>query len=612
MVSYAAFKRKESVLTGMEIHMKQRKQTAGIRRFSVLATSLIAATAINTAAALTKVDVLVAYDTTASAWLTANSKTATDFAAEQVDNMNTVLTNSGLGDTFAFRCVGVHDGAFTYATSIGFDGFLQNAVEGTDDAWKALRNARDSYGADIVMLLVDTGTTAGHVGHSKSMAPAVSKDGAAPERKWNLDFEGVDEYLKWFAEQAYGVCNIRSVSSQDDYTMAHEAGHIMGAGHSDILHSDPGPQLFTYSAAYMYDGSDGNSYATVMGYNSNGSGDGKTYEVLPYFSSPDLKNPKTDEPLGDADHDNVTTLKNTYAIVAAFRPTKVSDDSGTTPDDQSAADSTPDEQQQPTINPVPQRPSVPSGAFVQKTLISGVVKDGSNIVGVIHFTVAKTSKGYSKVSGSFIGLDGKKKSVKAGKCPVEGGTLAKVYVESAIVKDYDGVLRVVLGEDGSIADGSLGDLTVENASSIGVLDSAAPVFTIDEPILSSDLDFIDELTYEDKKYFPLPYAGHGEAMYATSDKWATSAKAGKLKLKNGELIPDMGKDGSKTNLSGLKVSFAKKTASFKGSFNVYAVVNSKLKKFKFVVTGVVADGVGKGTAFCKKLDSTSPVSVSVQ
>lgn len=573
--------------------MKQKRHTTGIRVFPALVASLIAVAAIQTAAALTKVDVLVAYDTTASAWLTANSKTGDDFAKAQVEKMNTVLANSGLKDTFAFRCVGTHTGAFTFSSSDTFDNLLTNAVAGTGDAWAALRSDRDSVGADIVMILVDPGTTSGHVGHSMSMIPSVSKDGGTPERMWDISFDKADDWFKWFAERAYGACNIASVD--DDYTMAHEVGHIMGAGHPNILDSDPGPQLFPYSSAYMYDGANGTNYTTVMGYNSNG---GKSYEVLPYFSSPDVKNPYTGESLGDANHDNVKTLKSTCEKVAAFRAAK------------DGTDSAQDEQDATT----PTRTITPSGTFAQKTMISGVVKDGSAIVGVIHLTVAKTSKGYSKVSGSMIGLDGKKKAIKAGKLPVEGESMAKVSVKGATVKDFDGTLNVVLGEDGSISNGSLGSFTVENAS-VGMLASSEPVFTIDEVISVSGIEFISEMTYEDQTYFPLPYAGHGEAIMATEERWSALAKAGKLKLKKNketqtqELIPDMGKDGTKTNLSGLKISFAKKTASFKGSFTAYAIVNSKLKKYKFVVTGVVADGVGVGTAFCKNLGLTVPVSV---
>ena len=108
--------------------MKQKRHTTGIRVFPALVASLIAVAAIQTAAALTKVDVLVAYDTTASAWLTANSKTGDDFAKAQVEKMNTVLANSGLKDTFAFRCVGTHTGAFTFSSSDTFDNLLTNAV----------------------------------------------------------------------------------------------------------------------------------------------------------------------------------------------------------------------------------------------------------------------------------------------------------------------------------------------------------------------------------------------------------------------------------------------------------------------------------------------------
>ena len=568
--------------------MKRKRKTTGIRTLPALVASLIAVAAIQTAAALTKVDVLVAYDTTASAWLTANSKTGDDFAKAQVEKMNTVLANSGLKDTFAFRCVGTHDGAFSYNAANGLDGTLESALKDDSAAeWTALRTARDTVGADIVVILVNKGETSGQMGTSVKLQP----DQVTHQ---NLSFKDADWYFtEFYPPLAYAVCDV--VAAQDGYVVMHEVGHIMGAGHPDILDSDHGPQLFPSSSAYMYDGANGTNYTTVMGYNFN---KGKSYEVLPYFSSPDVKNPYTGESLGDATHDNVGTLKATYEIVASYRAAK------------DGTDSAQDEQDATT----PTRTITPSGTFAQKTMISGVVKDGSNIVGVIHLTVAKTSKGYSKVSGSMIGLDGKKKAIKAGKLPVEGESMAKVSVKGATVKDFDGTLNVVLGEDGSISNGSLGSFTVENAS-VGVLASSEPVFTIDEVISASGVDFISEMAYEDQAYFPLPYAGHGEAVKVTGDKWSTLAKAGKLKLKKNketqtqELIPDMGKDGTKTNLSGLKISFAKKTASFKGSFTAYAIVNSKLKKYKFVVTGVVADGVGKGTAFCKNLGLTVPVSV---
>ena len=585
--------------------MKQRKQIAGIRRLSVLAPSLIAVAAINTAAALTKVDVLVAYDTTASAWLTANSKTAADFAAEQVDKMNEVLKNSGLGGIFEFRCVGVHEATLAYDYSNGFSGVLANLTDSQSAPYAAVRAARDSAGADVAMFLVDGGGK-GTAGLSNGMEPYVNGS-----RQYGLSFDGADQWLAWFAERAYGICDITSV--QNGHTLVHEVGHIMGAGHSDLLsfgvaYLAAGPQLYSYSKAYMYDSSDGKSYATVMGYSSNGSGDGKRYQVLPYFSSPDLANPYSGEALGDASHNNVATLRQTCKIVAGFREAKETD-SAPSVDPTPTPDPAPD----PVVDPL--SPTVKRGFFdSKKTVISGAIRNGDSVVGVVLLTVAQTKNGFSKVSGNVVGMDGKKQSVKAGKCQVYGGTVATVQI-AATVKGYSGVLRAVLGSDGSISDGSIGNMTVENAD-VGALSSDSLIFTVDEPLPSvGGVDFIKTVEYGDATYYALPYSGHGEAVAVSGGKWAVIAKAGKLKFKKNnktkeqELVLDMGKDGSKTNLSGLKLSFAGKTASFKGSFTAYAIVNAKLKKFKFAVSGIVVDGVGIGIAYCKNLNLTVPVSV---
>ena len=64
------------------------------------------------------------------------------------------------------------------------------------------------------------------------------------------------------------------------------------------------------------------------------------------------------------------------------------------------------------------------------------------------------------------------------------------------------------------------------------------------------------------------------------------------------------KTKKKTNGSGLKLTYTSKNGTFKGSFMVYALEGSgkktKLKKYTVNVTGFVVDGVGYGTATCKK------------
>ena len=62
------------------------------------------------------------------------------------------------------------------------------------------------------------------------------------------------------------------------------------------------------------------------------------------------------------------------------------------------------------------------------------------------------------------------------------------------------------------------------------------------------------------------------------------------------------------NPSGLKLAFATKTGTFKGSFKAYAEVSeTRLKKYTATVTGAVVDGVGYGTATIKKVGSVPVV-----
>ena len=95
---------------------------------------------------------------------------------------------------------------------------------------------------------------------------------------------------------------------------------------------------------------------------------------------------------------------------------------------------------------------------------------------------------------------------------------------------------------------------------------------------------------------------------AASVKYAKDKASGALRL-----VADTGKDGSKSNLPGLKLSVVPKTGVFKGSYTVYAIAGTldrpKIKKYKFSVAGVAADGEGAGFAVCKKPYVAVPVVV---
>ena len=260
--------------------------------------ALLSATALGSTPdqASTLVDVLVAYDTPAAAWARQNGGGITNFATMAVQKMNTVLENCGLSSNFRYRLVGV----MTVAAEGGadFDGVLAATRSGTG-AWAPIKAKRDEVGADIVSTFIDTGSASGTtgLGYSLNSTPISS-----------------------FSESAYNVCAVRAVSSS--HTMTHEVGHNIGAGHATAVNSSeitPGPQLYTYSAGYYFTGTDNVAYHTIMAYNFDGYGN--HYSPAPFFSSPNFTYQGT--AVGDATHDNVRTIQQTYSAASKWRTQKV-------------------------------------------------------------------------------------------------------------------------------------------------------------------------------------------------------------------------------------------------------------------------------------------------
>ncbi len=260
--------------------------------------ALLSATALGSTPdqASTLVDVLVAYDTPAAAWARQNGGGITNFATMAVQKMNTVLENCGLSSNFRYRLVGV----MTVAAEGGadFDGVLATTRSGTG-AWAPIKAKRDEVGADIVSTFIDTGSASGTtgLGYSLSSTPISS-----------------------FSESAYNVCAVRAVSSS--HTMTHEVGHNIGAGHATAVNSSeitPGPQLYNYSAGYYFTGTDNVAYHTIMAYNFDGYGN--HYSPAPFFSSPNFTYQGT--AVGDATHDNVRTIQQTYSAASQWRTQKV-------------------------------------------------------------------------------------------------------------------------------------------------------------------------------------------------------------------------------------------------------------------------------------------------
>ena len=242
--------------------------------------------------ASTLVDVLVAYDTPSATWARQNGGGITNFATMAVQKMNTVLENCGLSSSFRYRLVGVMTVAAEGGTDL--DGVLAATRSGTG-AWAPIKAKRDDVGADIVSTFIDTGSASGTTGLGYSL-------------------ESTD--ISSFSEWPYNVCAVRAVSSS--HTMTHEVGHNIGAGHASAVDPNqisPGPQLYDYSAGYYFTSSDGKKYHTIMAYYYDGFGN--NYTAVPYFSSPNISYMGT--PVGDATHDNVRTIQNTYLAASKWR-----------------------------------------------------------------------------------------------------------------------------------------------------------------------------------------------------------------------------------------------------------------------------------------------------
>jgi plastocyanin len=241
------------------------------------------------------VDVMIVYDSTAKAWVDSNAgMTMTTFAEDAVARMNQAAVNSGVNITF--RMVHAEQVSYTYSGDLGTD--LTRLQAGTGNL-SVVSGLRDTYGADIVTMLVDTGSEFGTVGIGYQLATASGQ-----------------------SDLAFSVCAIQSVNNS--HTLTHEVGHNFGCGHSKDQVDSPGPGLYSYSAGWYFTGTNAVAYNTIMAYNDmNGDGIADHVEA-PLFSTPLL--PYQGTVAGDAANgDNAQTIRNTMDVVAAYRPTAIDD-----------------------------------------------------------------------------------------------------------------------------------------------------------------------------------------------------------------------------------------------------------------------------------------------
>jgi len=166
---------------------------------------------------------------------------------------------------------------------------------------------RDTYGADLVSLIVEQGDSAGIAYKMEDVAP-------------------------WFADWAFSVV-VREYAVSN-YTFSHEIGHNMGADHDWYVSTSTDP--YTYCHGYV---APDRTWRTIMAYWRECDDCALTYcDRIPHYSNPNVLyngvptgvpgNTDTSCVEGDCNHpecdaDVARTFNNTAYTVANFRQTTI-------------------------------------------------------------------------------------------------------------------------------------------------------------------------------------------------------------------------------------------------------------------------------------------------
>ncbi|MDD2600353.1 MAG: M12 family metallo-peptidase [Kiritimatiellae bacterium] len=240
------------------------------------------------AAATVYLDVMVVFDTTAQAWAANNGGIAA-FAADAIARMNVAMQTTGIDCTFRL--------AKTVTKSYTYNGTdlsnVLNDITNNTGVFSDIETLRTTYGADLVTLMVDTGSAYGSTGIGWLLSSS----------PW------------WRARYAYTTCSIRAVNQSHTHT--HEIGHNLGCGHATNQVSSPGPEFFPYSAGYYFTANK-KKYHTIMAYNNDGYGN--YYYDSDYFSTPLETYGSSGVVVGNSStSDNARTIRETMAAASAYR-----------------------------------------------------------------------------------------------------------------------------------------------------------------------------------------------------------------------------------------------------------------------------------------------------
>ena len=223
--------------------------------------------------ALTTINVLVVYTASAAA-ATANIGSLIQLA---VDETNTSYINSGVN----INMVRVHTAQVTYnEAGRSFSQHVASLRGTTDGLMDNVHTLRNTYGADVVVLVVNDSEAC-----------------------------GIASTIKATATTAFAVAHYSCITGY--YSFGHEVGHLQGARHDRFVDGTLTP--YQYGHGFI---PSTKNWRTVMAYGNNCA----NCTRIQWWSSPNKIYPPTGQVMGTTTYeDNARVLNTTAATVAAFR-----------------------------------------------------------------------------------------------------------------------------------------------------------------------------------------------------------------------------------------------------------------------------------------------------